>query len=146
LDQNVGEFTYKIKGLASEPQITETVVWNINSGGILIKNLRVMQRNALRDKAIYTALSPVCSINPINKIYKKSSKAVKTIGREQYQFTKNLSLRYKIEITCTSLSSVNPEVYIKPNCDSFDSHSMMLDKNMIQIPLVFTTKVYYLII
>lgn len=149
LDPKVGEFTYKIEGLAVEPQPVETIVWNIEHEGSTKKSLIVNQRNFLRDKAIFAALSPFVQPHIISVPQKKTGKVFKSatiLEREQYQFAKNKPLRYKVETSSGVLRCNHSEIIMQPNSETNKNDPIAMERNSITIPFIFTPKVIIYVI
>ena len=138
VDPKVGEFNYKIDAEASLPQPVETLTWSCNSVNKFEKSIRVSPNNSLRDKAIYTALSPFVTAG--KEGHRKPRRGVSsstTMEREIYQLPRK-PLRYKVVIHSSILSGPD-EVTLKPLPDQKEL-TLHVDSNVTEIPLIFNPK------
>ncbi|KAI8898560.1 hypothetical protein BC833DRAFT_589330 [Globomyces pollinis-pini] len=138
-DPLVGEFLYKIDGVATTSSPIESCNWTCKSGVQFEKAIRIIPQNPNRDKAVNSYMSINYAYrNQVNKSRSVRDKIRSAGGldREQFHLPRH-PLKYTIEYTSPFFKGPE-EIIIRPGTDSKDQNT--LDQVYTELPISFLPK------
>lgn len=148
VDDDLGEFSYRIEGRSSLPTVSENLNWTCRATGSVDKSLRINFTNILRDKAVSALGSHlIAAAAEIQQQQQHASFTTATIAengsndanqsinttpmanfRELYQFSAG-PLRYRVHINCIKKMLV-PGMACLKMLYCFSSRSIMLPNTL----------------
>ncbi|KAI9205277.1 uncharacterized protein BJ171DRAFT_615867 [Polychytrium aggregatum] len=141
LDDNLGEFSYRIDGRATLPQPLESYQWTCKASLNLEKPVRVIPMNVHRDKAVHYILHTptVSKTHTGGKTRIKEKASSQLLDRDQYTIPKR-SGRFKVEYSSQYFHGP-AEILVKAPSDMSvkDKKNVYnVDQNYTELPITFT--------